>query len=216
MADNTDQQEEIRKCFEEFNSLRGQAIQAYASLERSLCRVFSSLSETTMEVASIIFFKIVNASTLYDILEKLLRNKHGATFNLFWNSFIKTLRQDLSQKRNHIVHWNAWFSSQKGCHFYVLRPHGHEYHANPNVPPPIVATHLAEFIEKCGFFSQLANRFYFYTTPELKSLLEAGYPGRMQAWHDIFLQPIVYPPPSNHPLCLKPQAPGSPRPPSPL
>ena len=57
---------------DEFYILRGKAIQAFAGLEQSLCLLFRYVTDTTPDVAGIIFFKIVNASTLHYILDKLL------------------------------------------------------------------------------------------------------------------------------------------------
>ena len=88
---------------------RGKAIQSYALLEQSLNMLFSQLSDTTESVAGTIFYKISNASARNSIIEKLLKTKYNAKFNLFWNSYLKLLRP-IDLRRNEIVHWVAALS----------------------------------------------------------------------------------------------------------
>src|SRR5579864_9620807 len=100
MADPIDLQKVIDETNQDaFWAFRGHAIQAYAGLEQSLCRIFAYLTGMPLDVAGIIFFKIVSAGTLFSILEKLMRKKHGETYALFWNSYLKTLRK-ASEERN--------------------------------------------------------------------------------------------------------------------
>ena len=56
------------------------------------------------EVAGVIFFKISSTAVRIAIMEKLIHDRHGPRYNLFWNAFLKQLRQ-IDTKRNEIVHW---------------------------------------------------------------------------------------------------------------
>ena len=85
---------------------RGKAIQSYALLEQSLSMLFSQLSDTTESVAATIFYKITSTAARNAIIEKLLRQKYSAKFNLFWNSYLRLLKP-IDIKRNEIVHWIA-------------------------------------------------------------------------------------------------------------
>lgn len=196
-----------------FWSARGRAIQAYASVEQSLCRVFSYLSGMPFDVASIIFFKIVNAGTLHGMMEKMLKKKHKNTYSLFWNSFQKILKNELTERRNHIVHWNAVTALDGGGHTLKLMPADFaNYNFRESDPSPIVTSDLLEFIEKCNFFARLLSTFDMVHQTEVTQHLDTA---QLQAWREIFLQPVIYPPPSTHPLCQKQPTPGNQPPPSP-
>jgi hypothetical protein len=195
---------------DQFWAIRGHAIQAYASLEQSLCGIFAHASGTPLDVAGIIFFKIVNVGTMLGILEKLLKKKHGTAYSLFWNSFLATLRQ-ISETRNWIVHWNAaTFLEDHGHSLGLTPPNIHDY--GPNTPPPIKTANIIEFMEKCAFLARLANMFKMIHTAEIVAQMDAR---QVQTWRDLFAQPITYPPPNSHPLCQKPQVPESQPPTSP-
>lgn len=170
MADTIYLQQVFEKAsVDEFWAVRGKAIQAYANIEQSLCQVFASLSGTPLDVAGIIFFKIVNAGTLYGILEKLQRKKHGATYSLFWNSFLKTMRHDISEMRNQIVHWNAVnVIGDTGYTGLVLRQ-PNLWDLGPNSPPPITTAGMQEFIVKCDFFAPCQR------------IQHSHYPGQLHA-----------------------------------
>jgi hypothetical protein len=64
-----------------------------------------------------------------------------------------------------------------------------------NTPQKSVAD-LNAFIEKTSFYSRLCNMFFATMAFDIPE----GYFNK-QMWLDIFAQPIVYPPPLNHPLC---------------
>src|SRR5262245_52550839 len=49
---------------------RGQAIQAYAQLEQSLCQVLAAVGDMSLPVAGIVFFKIVSTQARSAIIEK--------------------------------------------------------------------------------------------------------------------------------------------------
>jgi hypothetical protein len=79
-----DLHEAMRKGSEdEFWAIRGKAVQAYASLEQSLCRIFGQLAGSTFSVAGVIFFKITSAQARNSIIEKLFQKKFGNATTCF-------------------------------------------------------------------------------------------------------------------------------------
>src|SRR4051794_14585654 len=97
---------EQERIEEQFYAARGRAIQAYATLEQSLCTLFSRLAGTPDDVAAIIFFRITSYRVRNTIIEKLFQRKFGATYNTFRNSLVKQLTP-IDNERNEIVHWNV-------------------------------------------------------------------------------------------------------------
>src|SRR5258708_2236288 len=85
---------------------RGKAIQAYATLEQSLCLLFAHLGNLSQDVAPLIFFKITSQDVRNKIIEKLMKLKYGDKYNLFSNSLFAQLRP-IDIQRNCIVHWHA-------------------------------------------------------------------------------------------------------------
>ena len=183
---------------------RGKAIQAYASLEQSLCTLFAHLGTIPPTVAGIIFFRISSTDVRNRILEKLFRLKHRETYNLFFNSFLKQLHP-IDLKRNEIVHWNALNSvgsNEAGemTSVVTLKPPA-DRGFDPN-KPTITTQDLIDFSNKCDFYARLCNMFYVVDSGITKNAPDFD----MKPWLDIFQQPIIYPPPATHPLLPTPQA----------
>ncbi|HMC13564.1 MAG TPA: hypothetical protein VKG67_04395, partial [Gallionellaceae bacterium] len=87
-----------------FWAVRAKAIENYASLEQSQCRLLAALGNIEPEVAGIIFFKISSTDSRNKIIEKLFRRKYQGQYNLFINSLVSQLKP-INIKRNEIVHW---------------------------------------------------------------------------------------------------------------
>jgi hypothetical protein len=96
---------------------RANAINAYASVEQSLCRVFGHLLRTDLDRAAIVFYSITNTHARNRIIDGLLEKRHGTTYEAYWNGIpntqnrrgmFTTIRQ-LDQSRNEIVHWHIGF-----------------------------------------------------------------------------------------------------------
>jgi hypothetical protein len=139
----------------EFWAIRGKAVQAYANVERSLCKLFTAFSGTTEEVGAIIFFRIVSTPARNAIIEKLFKIRFPDEFNLFRNSLIDQLRP-IDIERNEIVHWNAINRvSHDGTQTTVdvcLRPPAQtRFHLEG---PEKKTTSLLRFIDKCDFFHE--------------------------------------------------------------
>ena len=54
-------------------AVRGQAIQAYAGLEQSLCNLFAQVADLRRDIAATIFFKITNQQARNSITERLIQ-----------------------------------------------------------------------------------------------------------------------------------------------
>jgi len=87
-----------------FMVVRAMAIVQYAQLESSLAGLFTRLLGVTPDIAGVPFFKINNARSRNSMLKKLLRERHGSTYNVFFNPLIKYIG-GLDDSRNQIIHW---------------------------------------------------------------------------------------------------------------
>jgi len=182
-----------------FAIARATAIAWYTHIEKSLASFFAHLMGVSEDYAGVSFFRINNARARNAMLERLLKKRHGGTYNIFWNSLVKQL-QALDETRNQIVHWTTvTHMSDKGRDAVTLIPPNHwdRDWGNPGAPE-ITVEHLYEFILKCDFYSRMFNIF----TWTLSGQREVD-----PTWQQIFQQPVIYPPPNSHPLYRKPQVP---------
>ena len=189
---------------------RGKAINSYASLEQALCTLFSQVGEMKSDVAGVIFFKITNTMARNSIIEKLIGKKHGTTYNLFWNAYLRELRT-IDLKRNEIVHWvavtNVAVDSKSVLHVGVsLAPPN--FWGQTATSPRIVSSDLLAFSKKCSDFARLASMFYLATNGSMMDSADAA------PWLDIFQQPLIYPLPADHLLNRPSGAPDIQPPPS--
>jgi len=186
---------------------RGKAIQGYAQLEYSLCRLLEFWGDMSNVTASTVFYKIVSTSARISILEKLLHRKHGSTFNLFWNSLVKELRQ-IDTERNEIVHWlsaaNSILNDKNVLLVGVTLIPPASVGDNQATPLRITSKDLNAFEKKCDEFARLLAMFAAVCKP-----LEGFTPELQSTWRGIFQQPLVYPLPAGHPLFQMPKAPDS-------
>ena len=173
---------------------RGLAIQRYADLEQTLCKLFANLTGMKSDIAGIVFFKIVNTRARNGIIDKIIRKIYSGKYSLFWNSYLVQLR-NIDTTRNHIVHWNTMHD----IHIDAALEHTHEVKLMPpnfwNVSPdtPVLSLNdIKKFMEACDIFAKLCYAFQFTLN------------GRMSpddnTWLEIFRRPLIYPLPEDHPL----------------
>lgn len=171
---------------------RAQAIQAYANLEQSLFMVFTGLLMVPPEAAGAIFFNVVNTRSRNDIVGKLLKQRHGSTYNVFWNSLVSLLRNEIDRKRNEIVHWHVAneikIGSDGGTSVHTLNPPN--FWSRSADKPKITTEDMLVFVEKCGFISRHLNMFHVHLLGKLPP----------SPWPEVFQQAIAYPPPDTHPF----------------
>jgi hypothetical protein len=193
---------------DEIWALRGKAIGAYSNLEQSLSHLFGKLLRAPMDRASVVFFKITSTQTRNAIFDKLLRKEHGQQFSLFWNAYLKQMR-DIDTRRNEIVHWAVANKIDAGDGppkiTMALMPPAFWDHS-PQAPE-LLAQDLVAFIVKCDVYARLCNMFNIVTDQQVGTMMT---PEQRQSWLDIFQLPLVYPLPTGHPLNAPQQAPGSP------
>lgn len=179
----------------DFLVARAVAIARYAMLENSLAQLFAHLMDVEPDVAGVIFFKINNSRARNAAIERFLKKKHGDAYNIFWNSLEKQLRT-LDGERNNIVHWatstkiSVDTNPQSTIKLELIPPN---FWDRSESTPAISITDLYDFILQCDFISRLVNIFLW----KLSGLYDVS------ACLDIFQQPVTYPPPDTHPLCLK-------------
>ena len=179
-----------------FMVARGTAIESYSRIEQALVELFAHLIGTSPDYAGIPFFRINNARARNAIIEKLLKKRHGATFNLFWNSLLngKHGLNVLDGERNEIVHWGmlAIFGKSNKLKGVKLIPQNY-WDRNSNTPKK-TTVEMWQFISKCKFFSRALDMLRY---------VAAAQKPEHPAWRDICQLPIVYPPPDNHLLSPK-------------
>jgi hypothetical protein len=152
----------------------------------------------SQDVAATIFYKITSSGSRNAIIEKLLHKKHGTTFNLFWNSYLKQLRP-IDIRRNEIVHWlSASYSTidennMIATGVVLIHPAFRDLQQDS---PRITLSDLRAFSEQCDVFTRLCNIFTQTTIGNRDSL------DNYDAWLQIFQILLVYPLPANHPLFL--------------
>lgn len=183
---------------------RGKAIQAYATLEQSLCMLMSDLADMSRESALTIFFKITSYGSRNSIIEKLIKTKHDQKFNLFWNSYLKELHK-IDVARNEIVHWlsvaNLALDVNGNLLVGVNLAHPSNMHPK-TIEEYKTPSDLLLFADKCFTFSLLCNCFVMETSPPPNHAPRG-------AWLQIFQQPLIYPLPADHLLFQRGPAPDS-------
>jgi hypothetical protein len=193
--------EEVSRVLDQdpFWAIRAKAIQAYASLEQSLCGLLASLGDMEQEVAGIIFFKISSADSRNKIIEKLFKRRHKGEYNLFINSLFAQLRP-IDLRRNEIVHWNTAQkisgASQSDWSLSLIPPNFWTRDANS---PSIFTKDLIEFANKCSFYSRLINMLSLVLDPRHRESVASI----RDEWLVVLGEPITYPPRATHPLSPK-------------
>ncbi len=194
---------------------RANAINAYASVEKSLCRIFGHLLTTELNLAAIVFYSITNTHSRNRIIDELLEKRYGTTYEAYWNGIpdthnkhgmFKIIRQ-LDQRRNEIVHWHIGFHPDDIPRLGLTKPSIYPL-IEPN-SPSISVQDLNQFVEKADFVSRSLTIFYVLISSPIVSEEEA-----LQPLQEIFQQPASYPPSDTNPLSRNYKAPEIPLPPS--
>jgi hypothetical protein len=189
--------------------LRGRAINEYANVEQSLCRLFGTLLGTDLQLGAIVFYRITNTHSRNQILDDLLAEKHGLTYESYWsgvtgapnrkNTGMWPLIRQLDQSRNEIVHWHVGF---RVGHYVGPDYQGPAGLVKPDAWPlirdpakrVISMPELVQFIEKADFVHRSLNIFFMIISKEMPDNDDT------RSLREIFRQPAAYPPEDTNPL----------------
>jgi hypothetical protein len=167
---------------------RANAINAYASVEQSLCRIFGHLLGTEFNLASIVFYSITNTHSRNRIIDELLEKRHGRTYEAYWNGTpnaphkrgMFTIIRQLDQSRNEIVHWHIGFTRGKAPGIGLTKPTMWPL-VEPNYPS-ISVQDLIQFVDKADFIHRSLNIFFVL----ISSTPDASEAEALQALQEIF------------------------------
>ena len=177
---------------------RATAIQAYANLEQALCRLFALVSETPMDVAAIIFFKITNTQSRRTIVQQLFKRRFKNNYHLFCNSLLKNMKT-IDDRRNAIIHWNIVtdtevISDDDFRLHYSLKPP--EFWIDTSNTTQLTIDDINDFHIQCDFYTRIVSFFDAISRNNYGPLSQE----QLTSWRAIFLQPLIYPPPEGTPL----------------
>jgi hypothetical protein len=194
---------------------RAEAIEAYATVESELCYVLSALLDIRHDTTAIIFFKISNSGARNGIVASLLDHIHKDKYDIYWHGqpggggvprvdgLFRHINW-LDSRRNEIVHWHhSWNASSGGSDgsaarsWEDLRPPF--FWAKKGSTATIDETHLRAFIAKAEFVRKALHMFWILTRHPQKIKSD----DELQAWLQIFQQPLPYPLPEAHRLSQK-------------
>jgi hypothetical protein len=95
---------------------RALAIDAYASVEQSLCRLLAVLLNIDWQEAAIVFYKVQNSRARNTMFSELVEKKYGDKYEIYWHgkpnipnrkqTGMYNLLRSLDDDRNQIVHWH--------------------------------------------------------------------------------------------------------------
>lgn len=187
--------------------VRAKAIQEYASLEQSLGKLFALLLGVSDEIAGIVFFRITTSRQRNQVIELLLQNKFGSTFDAYWHGLsgspgvprtpgLLALIRQLDDLRNKIVHWMPMTELGETTNSYLIRPNIWEYRLDGQ---SVTIAEIEDFIARANFALRSVNMFCWFNDPVFLSTsgLAAEH---ARTWHDIFQRPCTYPISNTHPL----------------
>jgi hypothetical protein len=189
---------------DEFWSIRGRAIDAYAQVEHQLCQLMAVLLNSEVELVSIVFFKNTSADAQTKIIQDLLKAKYGEQYTTFWNSFGK-LHGGLAIQRNNIVHWTSVVQATLDNKYSktVLQKGTTIYKGGP--PPEQIDTEkMIDFIKKCTYLGRACFAFTYW----LQTGTAPDVPAGVRTWSETFQQQLTWPSQADHPLTRILQLPG--------
>ena len=179
---------------DEFWALRGQAVHAFGNLEQQLIWLFAAFMNVNIQYANSVFLKIYNASVQRNMLSRLCELRCEPEYTTFFNSYLNIVGH-VTEKRDRIVHWAAAVveKDDKFVRWQLMYPDYTDSTSTNARRAPLVNDDLKNFIHKCEFLSRLGSHFHTW-------IAHPEHRGEHQSWRDIFVQPVIYPPPNNHPL----------------
>jgi hypothetical protein len=186
---------------------RAEAIESYAGVEQSLSNLFGSLLGTTIHKAAAVFFKLTSAHNRNKIIESLLQLEHGSEYDIYWHGEgqpgkkggLFNIIYNLDQTRNEIIHWYVMRNPAITEFEKLVQPNLTAYRPDSKA---LSISELDAFTQKATFVNLSISAFLFNTTKGVQVPDSARAP-----WLPIFQQPVIYPPPSTHPLFQRDKTP---------
>jgi hypothetical protein len=188
---------------------RALAINAYANVEQSLCRLLAALLNIDWQNAAIIFYNVQNTHARNRIFDELLAKRHGSKYEAYWTGIPNThprrgmsdLIRQLDQSRNEIVHWHIGRKMSEDERGWPALQKPRAVPLIESQMKSLSVTELTDFIEKADFIERSLNLFCnFAGTDEVNYDRSDPAAWRVESWLQIFQQPALYPPPDSHPL----------------
>lgn len=190
-----------------FMLCRASAIEQYAHYEYVLFRLYVYLSNDTEENLGDFYFNKLNAQSKLDYIDKVLKLKHGNTYDLFWSSFYEHVKE-LPKRRNLIVHWTVThtlevhnlINKHPSSNPSVITVASNSYTKlkalgewdKDNLGRELYLEDVLQFTMACNLFFHLVQHFIWIASDSPK-VLDA-------AWKDVFKSTVVLPITENHPL----------------
>jgi len=171
---------------DDFMARRSGALISYSNLEQSLCACMAYFGDMSDEAAGIIFYRITNARTMMDVLDKLKKLRIGRRYAVYWHSITKALKL-LSETRNQIVHWTSAtvLKKEESVGFrVVLRPPN--YWSWDEGTPELSSKELEDFSDRCHFLKESVDQLILGAAGVLKG-------DERDAWLDICQRALAYP-----------------------
>ena len=174
---------DVEPAHQEFLLARGTAIQSYANVEFFLCMLFAHLISSPIEIAAIVFYRIVNTRSRNVILTELLAKRHEKQYEIYWNS-IATLLRGLDQDRNNIVHWHTvmHFDMDKMTTVgAALIPPNYWRKSGAEITVPA----MRDFTNRCTFVAGYIGGLTNWLNGQMRE-------EERNTWREILQRPVVY------------------------
>src|SRR5260370_14951233 len=154
----------------------GEAVEAYTAVEAAQFQLLAIILGVNDDKAAIIFFAVQGVRSRQQMLEALLLEIYGQTYQKYWASYTSYITK-LSEFRNAIVHWHhVTISNAEGPSEAGIRP------ATPTGRGrALTVSQLRPFIQDCIRARVETDQFATF-------LRDGGEP----TLRDRFLQPLTY------------------------
>lgn len=150
------QSSEAQAALRDFYAARGEAIQAFASLEMALCLLIVAVGRVGLDMASEIFFESQIMRERLNAIEKLLQCRSGDAYAKPWKS-LRTKIKGLNETRNKVVHWHQYHETSKiGKQIQVLLPASLSKHVNSK--SALAEYDIKQFTKSTAFVSEVVRQ----------------------------------------------------------
>jgi hypothetical protein len=182
-----------------FSILRAAAIADYSDLEQTYCECLAFFGSMSAQAAAILLFQINKRPFEGLVMGRIKNERIDNIHENYWRGAID-LGRALEQRHNQIVHWSvaeALCDNSEGkshCEFFLAPPRFWAWRqGDAEDKNKLFGPDLEIFGERCKFLSRSLSAFFQFHAGEMP-------PSERDAWRDIFMQPLTFPPRPDHPL----------------